>query len=124
MMEIYLSEQILSSIIPAESEAAKRGVAVRTILPSKLIPPQGIVRIFTREEEGLDKAGVRRRPEVKFIDEMDVRLYMSEKEVAGVCFTTLDGRLDHLEFRGLDERSRGWCKDLFEYYWTRAKIEK
>jgi hypothetical protein len=52
----------------------------------------------------------------------DVCLCMLEKEVAGVSSPTLDGRLDHLEFRGLDEASHIWCKYLLEHYWKSAKI--
>lgn len=35
---------------------------------------------------------------------------------------TLDGGLDHLEFRGLDEGSYKGYKDLFEYSWSHASL--
>jgi predicted transcriptional regulator len=61
------------------------------------------------------------RYETRRLYRLDVCLGMSEKEVAGVSFSTQNGKLDHLDFRGLDERSIRWCKNLFEYYWEKAK---
>jgi len=117
---LFITEQILTSIIHAETEAVKRGVEVRALISTNISPPPGSERIFAREDENLEKGRVKRRPEVRYLDKVEVCLCMSEKEVAGICFPTLEGKLDHLEFRGLDERSRDWCKDLFEYYWKIA----
>lgn len=121
---LFVTEQILTSIIHVETEAVKRGVEVRILVPSDVSPPIGSEKIFAREDETLEKAKIRNRPELKYLKRVDVCLCMSEKEVAGICFPTLEGKIDHLEFRGIDEYSRKWCKDLFEYYWRLAKITK
>lgn len=58
--------------------------------------------------------------EEKILERLDICLYMSEKEVAGVAFPFPDGRFDYLGFTATDERSHKWCRDLFQYYWERA----
>ena len=81
---LFISEQILTSIIHSQSEAARRGVAVRAFFPSNITPPPGSKKMFAREDETLEKAKAT-RPEVKFLDRVDVCLCMSEKEVAGAA---------------------------------------
>lgn len=100
---LFITDQILTTIIPAETEAVKKGVKVRLLVPSKISLPPGSEKVFAREEKILDESRVTVKPQTKYLDKVDVCLCMSEKEVAGVSFPTLHGRLDHLEFRGLDE---------------------
>ncbi len=119
---LFITDQILTTIMPAETEAVKKGVQVRLLVPSNIHLPPGSAKVFAREEKALEDARVSARSQTRYLDRVDVCLCMSEKEVAGVSFPTLDGRLDHLEFRGLDEASHMWCKDLFEYYWKSARL--
>ena len=55
------------------------------------------------------------------MDEFDIYLYMSEKEVAVVGFPQMDGKFDYLGFSSSDDRMRDWCEDLFEYYWEKSR---
>ena len=48
-------------------------------------------------------------------------LYMSEKEVALVCFPGLDGVFDFRGFGSKDAATHQWSLDLFQYYWEKGK---
>ncbi len=47
---------------------------------------------------------------------------MNEK-IAGVCIPDLKGKIDfNSGFRGMsDTEFHNWCRDLFEYYWSKSK---
>jgi predicted transcriptional regulator len=48
-------------------------------------------------------------------------LYLSEKEVALVCFPGLDGVFDFRGFASKDAGTHQWSRDLFQYYWEKGK---
>ena len=48
-------------------------------------------------------------------------LYMSEKEVALLCFPTVEDKYDFKGFGSKDAETHEWCRDLFQYYWDRGK---
>ena len=52
--------------------------------------------------------------------EVDVILYMNEKEVALLSFPTLNGRYDYRGFTSKDPAVLDWCRELFYYYWERG----
>ena len=117
----FAVEQVLLQMIPAVTEAAQRGVIQRTILPSDIVLPQDPDGMLSEPE--YVKFVVNGTVQTRYLDRLDFCLAMSEKEVAGVSFVNLDGRLDHLDFRGDDSLSVNWCKRLFEHYWGRALKE-
>ena len=53
----------------------------------------------------------------------DVRVAMAINEtIAGICFPGIDGKIDFSAgFLGKDPSFRGWCNDLFDYYWSRSR---
>ena len=53
--------------------------------------------------------------------EVDVMLYMNEKEVAILCFPTLDNRYDFVGFTGKNPAAHAWCTDLFYHLWEKGK---
>jgi len=55
----------------------------------------------------------------RFLD-VDVILYMNEKEVALLSFPTLNGNYDYRGFTGTDPVAHSWCRDLFYHYWERG----
>jgi hypothetical protein len=60
--------------------------------------------------------GVRRR----FLEKVEVFLLVTEKEALfGLPF--LNGKMDYSAFVSEDPDFREWCKDLFQYYWDKAK---
>jgi predicted transcriptional regulator len=52
--------------------------------------------------------------------EVDIILYMNEKEVALLSFPTLNGNYDYRGFTSKDPEAHEWCRDLFYYYWDKA----
>ncbi len=108
-----LSDQILMSTQPLLDEAVRRGVEFRLVLPEDMTPPPGF-----RPMPAIDDV-IKRRT----LERVEVILGLSEK-VARVAFPTLDERMDHIGFRSTDEKAHRWCRDLFLYYWDRAKVGK
>ena len=43
--------------------------------------------------------------------------YISEKEVALLCFPEADGRFDYMGFTTTDPDALEWCRDVFLHYW-------
>ncbi len=105
-----LSDQILMSTLPFLEKAIRRGAMFRLMLPEDLTPPPGFKPIPT----------IPNVIERKTLKEVDVIITMSEKE-ARVAFPTTE-RMDHIGFGSTDESSHRWCKDLFLYYWGKAKL--
>ena len=62
--------------------------------------------------------------EVGVLQEVKIAMAMNES-LAGFCFPGTDGKIDFgAGFTGKDPLFRGWCHDLFEFYWSRSrKIE-
>lgn len=56
--------------------------------------------------------------------EVDIILYMSEKEVALLSFPTANGNYDFRGFTGTDPVALEWCKDLFFYYWEKGTKQR
>jgi len=53
----------------------------------------------------------------------EVKIAMAINEnTAGVCFPTLKGEIDFGSgFVGTDPVFRGWCSELFDYYWEKSR---
>jgi len=119
---LTIADSILQSYLPLELESVMRGVMNRTIVLRGVQMSPGVVAVARREESVLAAAGMSKFLEIRYIDRVDVYLVMSEKEVAGITFRTVDGGFDHMHFSGKDLRFRGWCKDLFEYYWEKSSL--
>ena len=117
-----ITNRYLMNIVPLLREAFERGVTVKKIeprdwfLPSKLRDGHQI-----EDAEAKSRARITGLLEERLLNHLDIYLYMSEKEVAGVVFPTLDGRFDYFGFSGTDERFLGWCMDIFQHYWQRAR---
>jgi predicted transcriptional regulator len=59
----------------------------------------------------------------RYLDEINIRIYMSEKEVSLLSFPKIDGEVDLLGFTSSDPKFHRWCKDIFDYYWARGKTK-
>ena len=53
-------------------------------------------------------------------EEIDAFLYLSERD-ALIAFPKVDGSFDYLGFSTNNELARGWCQDLYQHYWDKAK---
>ena len=58
--------------------------------------------------------------EYRYLDEINLKIYMSEKEVAILSLPKTDGEVDNMGFISSDARFHQWCSDLFDYYWGRG----
>ncbi len=106
-----ISSQILMSTLSYLEAAIKRGVKFRLILPEDLVPPPGFKPIPI----------IPNRIERRTLERVDIVIVMSEKN-ARIAFPTANEKMDHIGFGSTNEISHHWCEDLFEYYWTKAKI--
>ena len=52
--------------------------------------------------------------------EVDVILYMNEKEVGLLSFPSSSGKYDYRGFTSRDPAALEWCRDLFYYYWEQG----
>ena len=119
---LSIGDSILMSYISLEIDSVLRGVSNRTIFTRGIDWSPEIKAELNREEKVLEATGMRKFLEFRYVDRVNVYMMMSEKEVAGITFRTLDGVFDHIHFSGKDSRFHGWCKDLFEYYWSRSRL--
>jgi predicted transcriptional regulator len=100
------ANQFHLSAPPLVAEGLKRGLDLRTILPENVIPPPG----FKPAE------GVQRRT----IPGFNLIVIVSDKEaVFGLPY--LNGKMDHAQYFSMDPDFLKWCRDLYLYYWDRAK---
>ena len=74
--------------------------------------PDGFLDYIRREELLMDR----------FLD-VDIILYMNEKEVALLSFPTLNGSYDYRGFTCTDPTALEWCRDMFYYYWEQGTKE-
>lgn len=117
-----IHDQFLLSAYPLASEAVKRGVHIKTIDPVVYRPSLQIKgEVREKDKKTLSHALGDGRLLNRKMEQFDVFLWMSEKEIAILSFPTLDGKFDYLGFTSKDNRAIKWCNDLFMYYWERAE---
>jgi predicted transcriptional regulator len=112
-------DQILASTLPIIIEAIERGVEVRKLMPRNAKIPPEILALAN--DPFFTKAARAGKLESRYLERMDVAIFLSEKEVSAICFPNQEEIFDYLSFRSSSESSRRWTKDLFLYYWSRSK---
>ncbi len=128
-MHYILDDEIAELILYAKPEAGsierfqtqiKNGVHLRFIFPETFdmnkVNPE-----MLELNQRLSATGLW---ESRLIDECDVFLNMSEKEVAVLSFPNIDGYVDYLGFEGKDASMLCWCNDVFDYYWKQSRPVK
>ncbi|MCW4004555.1 MAG: DUF1724 domain-containing protein [Candidatus Bathyarchaeota archaeon] len=58
--------------------------------------------------------------ESRTLSDPPLSMAVTEKQAA-VCFRLIGGKVDYASFFGDDQAFRTWAKDLFLYYWEKAK---
>lgn len=111
-----ITDSYLMLAVPASLPATKSGVNFNIITIKDIQYPQKfgetIAPFKKYMQEGIFIP--------KELEQIDVFMAMSEKEVAALSFPLKDGGFDYLGFRSKDESALKWCRDLFEYYWDIA----
>lgn len=69
---------------------------------------------------GLGQSGSPKNVELRGLPDIPVIIAMTEK-AAGVCFRQIGGKMDYAGFFGSDPTFHNWVKDLFMFYWEKAK---
>ncbi len=115
----FMSDQLLASGLPIAVEAVKRGVAFKKLLPRNVNIPDDVLAMANNPV--FEIAAREKKFESRYLDRVDVAIFLSEKEVAAICFPETQGRLDYLGFTTKDELAHKWSKSLFSYYWDKAK---
>lgn len=119
---VITDQYLLSTWYPLTTQAIEREVKVKHIEAKDWVVPSKIKEGYrAKDMEAACRARVTGLLEERILERLDICLYMSEKEVAGVAFPLSDGRFDYLGFTATDKRSHKWCRDLFQYYWERAR---
>jgi predicted transcriptional regulator len=113
-----LSNQVLASTIPHLEKALERGAEFRLIMPLDYQPSDSVRKLVSNEV--FREATVQGKLEIMFVDNVDVFLCLSEREVGALGFPGLDGRLDYAGFKSRSEPSIEWSKALFSYYWDKS----
>jgi len=117
-----IHDQYLLSAYPLASESVKRGVHIKSIDPVVYSPSLQMTGEVSEEDKNtLSQALTDGRLINRKMEQFDVFLWMSEKEVAILSFPTRDGKFDYLGFTSKDDKALKWCNDLFRHYWERAE---
>ena len=117
-----IHDQWLLSAYPLGSEAVKRGVQLRSVDPIVYRPSLQIKGEVSEEDKKTLTRALKEGSLVnRQMEQFDIFLWMSEKEVAILSFPSFDGKFDYLGFTSKEDRAIGWCDDLFKYYWERAE---
>ena len=104
MAEGVVPEQMESMM----TQRISKGFKIKVIIPESLILSQS------------SPAEIARNMEVRSLPSLPAIIALTEKEAA-VTFPFVEGRMDYIGFTGKDLAFHGWAKDLFLYFWERAK---
>jgi len=101
----------------------EKGVKVRAILGKNTIFSKELIDSADENKKNLDEKLIEQR----MIESVPISIYISHNDV-GVIFPNLKGEVDmNTLLLSEDPDFRGWCEDVFEYYWSqggRFKYEK
>jgi predicted transcriptional regulator len=113
-----LTNQVLASTIPYLTEAVQRGTEFRLIMPVDYVPSKDVRELVSNP--AFEKASRANKLQSRFLGAIDVFLCLSEKEVAALSFTNLEGKLDYVGFKSENKSVTDWSEALYEFYWKNA----
>ena len=117
-----MTDQYPANAYSLFADALERGVVIKAIeREGYSAPPQ----ILESIPEGVRKTIVRQRSKGRVFDrllpDIDLHLFMTEKEVASAAFPLHSGRFDYLGFTSKDSQVHNWCHDIYDHFWEAAK---
>jgi predicted transcriptional regulator len=116
---VHVSDQLLASGLSIAVEAVKRGVEFKKLMPKNANIPEKILKIAN--DPIFEQASISKRFESRYLERVDIAIFISEKEVGAICFPDLEGRFDYSGFTSKSELTHSWSKSLYSYYWNIAK---
>jgi predicted transcriptional regulator len=100
------------------------GATIRGLEPMGYEPSAKALALTPiKDLEDMKAHWVKGNLEYRYLDEINLKVYMSEKEVSLLAFPKIDGEVDMFGFTSPDPKFHRWCSDLFDYYWARSKTE-
>ena len=113
----------IASVFPHIRDAYERGVKGRFLHTENLKLPPSMMdeREKFFDEDVAIKIMAEGVQEERLTDDVNLILYMNEREVGILAFPLLTGRYDFAGFTSKDERTHRYCRDLFEHYWQKAE---
>jgi len=105
-------------------EKLDEGLKIRNIEEiSYRVPETAIANTPEEDRFGLERHWKKGNMQLRYIEKIDVRINMSEKEVSIFTLPDLDGKVDMFGFASDDPLFHKWCADLFNYYWEKGKTK-
>jgi predicted transcriptional regulator len=98
---------IPENMIPVMNQQVQRGIQVKMLIPTELLST-------------VNQPGTPKNVEIRGLSDLPGIIALTE-EMAGICFRQIGGRIDYGGFFGSDPAFHNWVKDLFLYYWGKAK---
>ena len=123
---LYMSPARITShdSIQHIADQLEKGTKIRAIEETDYKPTaRSLARTPKEQLRAIQDHWVRGNMDYRYLDEITIRLFLSEKEVSLLSFPKIDGEVDTLGFASTDPIFHGWCKDLFEYYWDRGRTK-
>jgi predicted transcriptional regulator len=115
-------DQYPANIYQLSEEAWKRNVKIKTLQYKNWEPPQQFLDECDETSDAFENARRKGLLVERTLNEIPVILFGSEKAVV-IYFPKIDGDFDYQGFTSNEERSKKWCVDLFEYYWTVSTLK-
>jgi predicted transcriptional regulator len=110
------------SIRPYVADAMRRDVQVSSISITSYVPTIDVKRDINLKDE-LDIIEAEKTGAAKVADQVEFPLYLysTEKSIF-IAFPLHDGTFDYTGFYSTKPEAVKYCRDLFDYYWSKTKI--
>jgi predicted transcriptional regulator len=105
-----MSNQNFALYLPTMMEKLESGIEFRLVFPEEVYPPEHS-SLIPSNTQGMHK---------RVLSEVNVRLVVTDK-YAGFGLPLRENMTDYRAIMGDDPRFYKWCKDLFQYYWEKAR---
>jgi predicted transcriptional regulator len=105
-----LSDDILTNTIPVLKDKTKSSFDLRIILPEGKFPPENTSKL-PQTTRGIQK---------RTLTKINILIVMTET-YAIFCLPDKTGKIDYTGFAGQTQSFHKWCKELYLYYWEKAK---
>lgn len=116
-----VSDQILASTIPYLVEALNREVEFKLLLPKKFLPTDNMRNLVSNPV--FEKASRAKQLDMRFLDDVDVFLCLSESEVSALAFLDSSNKFDYRGFKSTTDSAIEWSKTLYSYYWSISSFQ-
>ena len=104
-----LSDEILANSVSVLADKMKGKFDLRIVLPEGKFPSESVSRLPL-------SLGIQKR----VLEKVNVLIVLTE-DYSIFCLPNKNGKIDYTGFVGKDVEFHNWCRELFLYYWAKAK---